>query len=252
MRIRQVFAAFLVTGGLLSSLAQASPVTLSFSGVVAWANDSTGGGISYSDAAVGTTATGFLTFDSAFFDTTNAADNLYGHTTTYGQRVYYGPSSIPGASQPSPLPIAAGAVVGGSSLTTVPNDYYTTFFGSVTRANPANANIENDAGVRIDQAYGQRNNGMGPDFQYVWLFTYDQNGSSTGIFDFATFLSNPVINWNSPGATTGANIRFSENQEYHLTDVQVTLVSAVPEPETYVMLLTGLGLMSLLVRRRKK
>jgi hypothetical protein len=225
----------------------AAPISLSFSGVVAYANDSTGPGINYSDAAVGTVATGFINFDTDIFDTTNFG-NLYGPTNISGSSIYYGPLSVPGSIQPSPLPLSAGATVGTNTLLIGPNDYYTGISGSISRSSPVYAG--NDASISAYSAFGQRSNGMGPDSQTVWLFTYDETGGNTSIFDFGTFLSNPTINWNAPGATTGANIFFSETLQYHLTDVRVT-VTAVPEPETYALMLAGLGLIGSIARRRK-
>ena len=102
--------------------------------------------------------------------------------------------------------------------------------------------------------------------------TSGAGGSGTGLnFDFGTkfgqgfhnrLIGNESVNWSVSGLTNGINSN-SLNLSNLLIHVQgagldgkqsakyVPIVSPIPEPETYAMLLAGLGLIGFSARRRK-
>lgn len=53
------------------------------------------------------------------------------------------------------------------------------------------------------------------------------------------------------GTFTSMNINIGQPENWHGFNIGSASVSAVPEPETYAMMLAGLGLMGSIVRRRK-
>lgn len=83
-------------------------------------------------------------------------------------------------------------------------------------------------------------------------FTWSGNGTSNpdhyvtavGGSDFLTLVSESTVYVSFVMETTGDNLLASQGS-FHVN------VNAIPEPETYAMLLAGLGLMGFVARRRK-
>jgi hypothetical protein len=69
---------------------------------------------------------------------------------------------------------------------------------------------------------------------------------------FVTFANNAVTN----GYATLGNVRvlnlYKDNNYTIYAQDQLVMLAPVPEPETYAMLLAGLGVMGAVVRRRKQ
>lgn len=80
-------------------------------------------------------------------------------------------------------------------------------------------------------------NGVGIDYSWVLDITMDNGALFTGL-DMASVKGRFV---NSSGAKVG-----------DLVSEHITLTTPVPEPETYAMLLAGLGLLGFAARRRKQ
>lgn len=91
---------------------------------------------------------------------------------------------------------------------------------------------------------------------YTTIFTYNQHGVSPWVtrlqvneYDVDTDFSAPtaysIFRYQSTSNVSGGMHQISELEFFG------NPVSAVPEPETYTMLLAGLGLMGFMVRRRK-
>lgn len=91
------------------------------------------------------------------------------------------------------------------------------------------------------------------DFEYGVLWGSQGGGAGTsGPLNFTisgTGLTLSSIEANSTGNFFAVDIRSGTNGNTGLVDASV---ATVPEPETYGMLLAGLGLMGFLVRRRRK
>lgn len=90
------------------------------------------------------------------------------------------------------------------------------------------------------------------DGQSATLFAvaYDSSGNllgSAGALNgtFAGFVSDTPVAWVKFEGDTGDGWN-------HLDGLQVNAVAAIPEPETYAMLLAGLGLLGFAARRRKR
>lgn len=61
----------------------------------------------------------------------------------------------------------------------------------------------------------------------------------------------PIAIWNQPGYDINNNDQKGTFYSIHISGVDSASVSAVPEPETFAMLLAGLGLVGVLARRRR-
>ena len=96
---------------------------------------------------------------------------------------------------------------------------------------------------------------------YTWWGQYPQSVYGTGkTASFSITLDNVTVGSNTVGISTYmangtiAGQAFAHNQYGNYTTFTTSAVSAlaaVPEPETYAMLVAGLGLMGLIARRRK-
>ncbi len=79
----------------------------------------------------------------------------------------------------------------------------------------------------------------------------DLTGSSQAAFAGATPFTTKTLNFVATGAQT--TLTFTSGASgYSGAVIDNVSVSAVPEPETYAMLLAGLGLMGAIARRRKQ
>lgn len=120
----------------------------------------------------------------------------------------------------------------------------------------------------------------------VWAFAFtdqDSDVTATGTFSFLDAAGLPFLTSNVktdtegaihfgqyfrdndfagglPSSITFSGVRYSGTLDDYIDagvttksyNVPVFMISAVPEPETYAMLLTGLGLLGFMVRRRKE
>lgn len=80
-------------------------------------------------------------------------------------------------------------------------------------------------------------------------------GTAFGLAAGARLSQNDWVQWSVSGLTAGSSLT---NMYLHVQGIDggysakyTPIVSAVPEPETYAMLLAGLGLIGFSVRRRK-
>ncbi len=125
--------------------------------------------------------------------------------------------------------------------------------GTVSNVDSGNANIRpidlfrysasgvRSFGARSDPAYLSINSGA------TNLAGYN-NAASGDTGDFNSAVVRVQNAFGTPGVAGQANMGVEITA---LDVVGFTLVSAVPEPETYALMLAGLGALSLLVRRRK-
>jgi hypothetical protein len=85
--------------------------------------------------------------------------------------------------------------------------------------------------------WGMYEGSTSPNYPYAWAFNGDSQWNFGGNID-----ANTVVNAGISGAVDMGLWAYSTG----------SIVSAVPEPETYAMLLAGLGLMGGIARRRKQ
>ena len=102
--------------------------------------------------------------------------------------------------------------------------------------------------VSFEWAVDDTNSASNELIQVLWDGTvkFLQAGASASGWNTFSFLATGT------GTDTLTIQGFAQAGYNYVTDVSVTPVSAVPEPETYSMLLAGLGLMGTMVKRRKR
>lgn len=149
----------------------------------------------------------------------------------------------------------AAIAIAAASVSSFAGDYFTTF--------------DADGFASISKKYATS---TGTSFNDTWSFSgiadgiYDIQGdlSATNISFISVVLDEKV--WELSGPTFRfANVTFTNSQPVLLRIIgtksnsltsnysgSVTVAAAVPEPETYAMLLAGLGLMGGIARRRKQ
>lgn len=82
------------------------------------------------------------------------------------------------------------------------------------------------------------------------IATYNNFANGTTLaqgFTFDNQAAIPLAEWNQPASHTNMGTHYS----VHLSGVD-SAVSAVPEPETYAMLLAGLGILGAVTRRKNR
>ena len=89
--------------------------------------------------------------------------------------------------------------------------------------------------------------------QAIWSFENEGMSLNSLASSYKTLASTAVNNsnvWSGIGNVRVLNLYKDANYTQHAQD-QLYMISAVPEVETYAMMLAGLGLMGTIVRRRK-
>lgn len=115
------------------------------------------------------------------------------------------------------------------------NNYYG--IGEITKAGGGTFSFES---LWLKSWYNQQISGT-----ITGLFQGAEVGSISGVFNGWTLFS---------GNFTGIDtLRISTSSVFLVDDISLdSVVSPVPEPETYALLLAGLGLMGVAARRRKQ
>lgn len=195
----------------------ALPITYDFTGTV-----SNGGGI-FSSIATGTTITGKYTFDfgSATY-ITGAIGSPDWRVGNYGGAAW-------GTVPPVSSVFTTTAYMGGISYSTLtPQPYVSTSALLVMNGNTFN---------------GLEERGADPNWRdesaMVWITSsYSANG-----------LPNFLPGESGWGYFNSGSYR--DQLQYTLTSVVLTPTAPIPEPETYAMMLAGLGLLGFMARRKK-
>jgi hypothetical protein len=122
--------------------------------------------------------------------------------------------------------------------------------GSTGDAGILSKSLSLDAGVQYTATFELAGNMRGGSETGAVSFGFGGNNITYSLLSSAAFSSYQLIF--TPGSTGAYSLSFSnaggDNIGALLDNVTVT---AVPEPETYAMMLAGLGLMGAVVRRRK-
>jgi len=90
--------------------------------------------------------------------------------------------------------------------------------------------------------------------QAIWTLEGEQASTSNALantyINWANTATAGVNGWKNNGSVQVMNLFSDAKYSQHAQD-QIYMVSSVPEPETYAMMLAGLGLMGTIARRRK-
>src|SRR5450830_1959721 len=132
--------------------------------------------------------------------------------------------------------------------------------GSVNYFNFSNLNANDTLILNISGSNVNLSGGYGNFGQYNVLYNFyeAQNITLNGVGLYGSVLAplatvsggNGQINGNVVVGNWNSNVQVNSNHYFTPTNV-AGLVSAVPEPETYAMLLAGLGMIGFMARRRK-
>lgn len=121
---------------------------------------------------------------------------------------------------------------------------------------------ENDDAIDLAAGQGFYDTGMQFNNLAAGTYVYTVGASFAEPFAKGILLSEgfvkdgiaptPISQWNQPSYDLNANDQKGTFYSLRLSGVDNASISAVPEPETYAMLLAGLGLMTTLARRRNR
>ncbi|MFT5591424.1 MAG: hypothetical protein ACI9ZF_003624 [Bradyrhizobium sp.] len=139
-----------------------------------------------------------------------------------------------------------GVINFGPSL---PDNFYSTGFSDPTTLSQL---IDTVVGTRYDLSFdlrGLKSVELPKNYSQVTFGTYSYEPLGFDNGSFTTFTYKGLL---ADAATTALSFRASSDKSFvHLDNVSLQ-VSAVPEPETYAMMLLGLGLIGYTMRRRHK
>jgi hypothetical protein len=252
----------LITAALLATVASAQASTANYNIVTTWYEPET--------QPKNTIFTGSFTFDSATHSVTNLqgslTESMTGEWPAQGTAPYYDQTLVPLTFQ---LFSSHDIALGGTLVATFAKNTTNTFMGNTWTPQDG---IDN--GGVFAGGPSMKNYAKSIQNSYAYVFIPDSLSTANG-------TTNPlVLTWNekaelgssglsatayadcAPGGMMGAVCMTATSAKYYdaigtmsgvpLHQVITAQVAAVPEPETYAMLLAGLGLMGAVARRRRK
>ncbi len=225
-----------------------------------------GGNLNYSSGSIkngsyyvgGSTTTSSTGFDGASKSTTSPVSfastsaQLKSTSTSLSTVAATGSSNV----QYGGMTLTGGSGTGGVQVFNLTSSA----LGSVNYFNFSNLNANDTLILNISGSNVNLSGGYGNFGQYNVLYNFyeAQNITLNGVGLYGSILAplatvsggNGQINGNVVVGNWNSNIQVNSNHYFNPTNV-AGLVSAVPEPETYAMLLAGLGMIGFMARRRK-